>query len=232
MHSEIHFPLKNKYYKHLLWFFVLPLYLIGYQIVEHLVVTDYWVSYLPIDDLIPFCEWFVPFYVLWYPFVFFMGVYLAWRHSGDFRRYALFILVGFMSALLFCALFPNGQDLRPDPMPRDNIMTQVLAFLYRADTNTNVLPSMHVIGALGVCIAAYENPYLRRRRSLPVRILLLFLAFLICISTVFVKQHSILDTLVGIPWTAATWAIVYLPGRKQRLERHRLELAAAQAAQQ
>ena len=225
--SEIAFPLKHKYYRHLLWFLVLPAYLLLFKVAESLVVTDYWVSYMPIDDWIPFCEWFAPAYFIWYPFVFCMGAYLAWRHSGDFRRYALYILVGFFSALIFCILVPNGQDLRPAVMPRDNLMTRILVFIYKADTNTNVLPSMHVIGALGVCIAAYENPYLKRRRSLPVRLLLDFVAILICVSTVFVKQHSLLDTLVGIPWSVATWAVVYLPGRKKRKQQQALESAAA-----
>ena len=47
---------------------------------------------------------------------------------------------------LFCALIPNGQDLRPAVMPRDNIFCDLVAYTYSLDTNTNVFPSVHVLG--------------------------------------------------------------------------------------
>ena len=47
------------------WYMLyIPVYLLLFFIVEQLVPStcDYWVSYLPLDDLIPFCEYFVVFY--------------------------------------------------------------------------------------------------------------------------------------------------------------------------
>ena len=55
----------HKEYYHVLF---LPVYLISFFIVERVVPTEgYWVSYLPMDDKIPFVDWFVIFYALWYP---------------------------------------------------------------------------------------------------------------------------------------------------------------------
>ena len=126
----------------------------------------------------------------------------------------LYILVGFLSALAFCLIFPNGQDLRPEHFPRENVFTWVLGMLYAADTNTNVLPSMHVIGSFAFVFAAFDARCLKSCRW--IRPVTVIVAVLICVSTVFVKQHSVLDTLVGIPWAFATYAVVYLPGRKKR----------------
>ena len=39
------------------------------------------------------------------------------------------------------------------------------------------------------------------------------LALLICASTVFVKQHSVLDIFVAIPWSLACGWIIYRPRR-------------------
>ncbi|MBQ8975412.1 MAG: phosphatase PAP2 family protein [Oscillospiraceae bacterium] len=212
---DIDFPLKNGYYRHLWYVLVLPIYLICFWICEHIVVNNYWSSYLPLDDLIPFNEIFVIAYVAWYPCLIAMGIALLIRNSGDFRRYMLFIGVGFLSALAFCLIFPNGQDLRPAEFPRDNLLTRVLGMLYAADTNTNVLPSMHVIGAFAFVFPAFEAKSLRSHRW--IKVLSVVMAVLICVSTVFVKQHSVLDTLAGIPWSFAKYAAVYLPERKRRL---------------
>lgn len=61
------------------WYMLyIPVYLLLFFIVEQLVPStcDYWVSYLPLDDLIPFCEYFVIFYCLWYPLLIATAIYL------------------------------------------------------------------------------------------------------------------------------------------------------------
>ncbi len=221
MKREVDYPLKNRYYWHLLYALIFPLYMVCFFAAERLVVDSYWVSYLPLDDRIPFLEPFVLAYCAWYPMLFLMGFYLLWRSSGDFRRYMLYIGVGFLSALAFCVIFPNGQDLRPETFPRENVFTWLLSLLYHADTNTNVLPSMHVIGAFAVIFAAFETPALRKRHVF--QAIVIVLSVLVCASTVFVKQHSILDTMAGVPWSFAVWCVVYLPGRKKRLHPELLE---------
>ena len=48
-----------------------PVYLIWFALAEHMVPTTdgCWVSYLPLDDKIPFLPGFILAYVLWYPSV-------------------------------------------------------------------------------------------------------------------------------------------------------------------
>ena len=218
MFENIEYPLKHKYYKHLWFCLVLPVYLVSFWIVEHIVVDNYWVSYMPVDDMIPFNELFVIPYVFWYPFMIVTGLYLLYRNSGDFRRYTLFIAIAFLSALAFCLIFPNGQDLRPAVFPRENLLTGILGILYKADTNTNVLPSMHVLGSMAVVFAVFNSKSLKKKKL--TRAVTIFLACLISFSTVFVKQHSLLDMIVAIPWGFAVYAIVYLP---YNIKQHRLK---------
>ena len=55
-------------YKHLwilLYFFV---YMAWFNYVEKTVTTHFHVIHVPIDDYIPFCEYFVIPYLLWFPF--------------------------------------------------------------------------------------------------------------------------------------------------------------------
>ena len=192
-----------KKWPHVKYVLVLPAYLILFAITEKLVVSDYWVSYLPLDDSIPFCEWFIFPYVSWYLFLIVPGLILLFRDPEGFRRYMTLIGIGFSSALIFCLLSPNGQNLRPDPLPRSNFATWLVSRIYAANTNTNVCPSMHVIGCYAVAYTAWKRlPKGRRGWLYPASAM----GVLISVSTVFVKQHSVLDILVAIPWSVvAGW---------------------------
>lgn len=192
-----------KKWPHIKYILILPAYLILFVIAEKLVVSNYWVSYLPVDDSIPFCEWFIFPYIAWYLFLVVPGLILLFRDPEGFQRYMTLIGIGFLSAVIFCMIFPNGQDLRPDPLPRSNIATWLVSRIYAADTNTNVCPSVHVIGCYAVAYTAWKRlPKNRRGWRYPA----IAASVLISASTVFVKQHSILDVLVAIPWSiAAGW---------------------------
>lgn len=50
--------------------------------------------------------------------------------------------------LIVSYAYPNAQHLRPVEFPRDNIFTDVVRWLYKTDTPTNILPSIHVFNSL------------------------------------------------------------------------------------
>ena len=189
-----------------LYFLFIPGYLLCFFLMEALVPSGsaYWVSYCRLDDHIPFVECFVIPYVMWYPFLLVAGLGLLFRDVPEMKRYVWFMIAGFGFSMLFCVLFPNGQDLRPDSFAHDNFFTRLLARIYAADTNTNVLPSMHIIGCVAACIGVFRSAPLRRWR-LPI----LLAAILICLSTVLVKQHSILDIFAGFAVCVPLWFVFY-----------------------
>ncbi len=194
---------------HYLWYIlILPIYLICFFVEERLVkVEDCWVSYLPIDDKIPFLEGFVLPYELWYPMLMAIGIcLLLWNHEG-FKRYMTFIGLSFMTFIVYCALFPNMQPLRPAVFPRENFCTWLVGNLYAVDTNTNVCPSLHVVGSAAAIIGAFDCEKIRKKPWLLWGIVTL--SVLISISTVFIKQHSLLDILVAIPYSLFFWVLVY-----------------------
>ena len=85
------------------------------------------------------------------------GAWLLFRDEAAFRRYMLFLAVTFFLSEAVWLLFPNGQDLRPAAMPRENPLTALVALLYRVDTNTNVFPSVHVVGSIGAALAVRDS---------------------------------------------------------------------------
>ena len=185
---------------HHFWYLLIWIvYLSLFYLAEHLVTKNYWVSYLPIDDQIPFCRFFIVPYCLWHPLLVLMTAYLIFTDPPAFKRFMLYIGFGFGGSIIFCMLFPNGQVKR----------------IYAADTNTNVIPSMHVIGCAALTLACFDAPRLRAKK---LHLVMLPLGLLISMSTVFVKQHSMLDVLVAIPVSALLCVLIYRPFPKNRLK--------------
>lgn len=190
--------------KYLTWF---PVYLLLYLVLERVPVQHYWDTQLPMDALIPFCEWFAIPYCLWYPLLIGMGVYLLLRDKPAYRRYMVYLGATFLLSVVIWVLLPNCQGLRPAVMPRDNLLTQCIAGLYRIDTNTNVFPSVHVVGSVGAVFGLLDCRRLRRNKA--AAFFITILAVLICASTVFIKQHAVLDVFGGLALSLFTAVPVY-----------------------
>ena len=196
---------KNRYYLYLLY---IPIYLVMFFVTEHFIdaSADYWVSYVPFDDVIPFVDWFVVFYMLWYPILIGVGVLLLIKDKAAYERYVLMIIAGFTASIIFFWVFPNGQNLRPASFDDDNIFTRVIGGLYASDTNTNVLPSMHVYGSLCAMIALLDSDKIKNFWLVSAGLLV---CVLICASTCFIKQHSILDAVAAIVMCIPLYLAVY-----------------------
>lgn len=189
----------------LLYAIYVPIYIGAFFLVEKLVpeTADYWVSYIFLDDYIPFREEFIIFYYLWYPALVAIGVFLLLKDEYEYKRYMISIMITFTFTLIFCLLVPNGQDLRPDVFPRENFFTDIVAAIYAADTNTNVMLSVHAIGAFLGMISTHRTKQIRSRAWI-FAMDVLWLA--IALSTCFVKQHSILDIFGSV----AVCLVVYI----------------------
>ena len=205
----------------------IPIYVGIFNLLEVYIHPEfnYWVSYTPIDDMIPFNELFVIPYVIWFPYIFLMGGYLFFMDKDAFIRYLWGFIIGFSTALIFFVILPNGQDLRPVSFPRDNFLTDMVASLYANDTNTNVLPSMHVIGAWVIFFAYIDCPRLRKWWHISIAFVL---AVLTTLSTVFIKQHSFLDVVWGIIWCVPIYLITQV-WMRWHMERKKEKLAKAEA---
>ncbi len=202
----------HRYYLLLLY---VPVFLIWFVLVEQLHPSDgaYWVSYIPLDDRIPFLPQFSLIYCLWYPFLIAPGLYLLLREPDAFRRYMWFFMVGTGLCLLICTVFPNGQDLRPQLEDDGGFCVKLIRALYTADTNTNVLPSMHVVGSVAVFYGALHSRGLRR--PLPFAAITI-MTVLISLSTVFIKQHSVLDLIAGLVLSLPIWLGLDAAFRRKR----------------
>lgn len=130
----------------------------------------------------------------------------------DFRRFdRALVAIGLASASAYVVYvcFPIAF---PRPAMGDSLAERVLALEYAADfqPGANKLPSMHVALSWIMGIAMLGQ----RGRACDVFIAALVLA--ITASTVFVKQHLVIDVVAGIAWGVGAWQIV---GRFARHDR-------------
>ena len=148
-----------------------------------------------LDYKIPFLEIFVIPYVGWYLLIALSLLYFALYNVENFKRLQIFIIVTQIAAMIIYITFPNFQPLRPDVYPRDNFLTDIVALLQTADTNSNVCPSLHVAYSIGIA-----SIWLKEKDAKGwVKTAIVIFCILVCLSTAFIKQHSVIDGLVAIP---------------------------------
>lgn len=199
--------LNSAEFRHLWLLLFWPVFGICFLAQERLIPQEvYYPMWCPLDDYIPFCEWFMIPYIFWFVFLVGMHAYLLFFDIRAFRRFMFFIMITYSVTAVVYAVYPTCQQLRPTEFIRENYLTRFIAHFYVFDTNTNVCPSLHVVGSMAVGFGAWDT---ERFRTPLWRTLFMGMALLISFSTVFVKQHSIIDVFWAFILCGAAWVIVY-----------------------
>ena len=168
-----------------------------------------------LDDKIPFCEYFIIPYLLWFIYIAVtVGYFLFFNeNTTEFWSLILNLAIGMTLFLIVSYVYPNGLNIRPTEFTNDSVFTRMVQFLYRTDTPTNVLPSIHVYNSIAVHVALVKCTALKNHK--PVKNASLILCILICMSTVFLKQHSLYDVAGGIILIGVIYHLLYaLPEKK------------------
>lgn len=198
--------IKSPRFRHLFLLLGWVVYFILYFLTENLIpvesCTPVW---CPLDDRIPFNELFVIFYVGWYGLIVWSLVYFLLYNPENFKGLQKFIIVTQAVAMVCYILFPTRQDLRPETLPRENLLTWIMGTIYKLDTNTGVCPSLHVAYSVGIASTWLKE----RKASIWTRIFAVLFSLGVCISVAFVKQHSVVDILAAIPVCILAEILVY-----------------------
>jgi membrane-associated phospholipid phosphatase len=201
--------------RHLLWILYIPIYFVCFFLLEKRTDVDFHIIHCFLDDRIPFLEYFIIPYYLWFVYIFTaVGIFVT-KDVPGFKRLAWHLALGMTVFLIVSALYPNMLTLRPEVFPRDNIFTWLVGFLYQTDTPTNVLPSIHVYNSICVYIAVAKSK--AGREHLALKLSCLILSLLIILSTVFLKQHSVIDVCTAILMALIFYFPIY---RKKEKKEH------------
>lgn len=204
--------------KYLLLLLYLPVYLIAFFIIDNLKVEHYIIK-CSLDALIPFNEWFIIPYSLW--FLWFPGVaaFFLWHAlknneqeaRADFIKLCIVMFSSMSVSLIIYVIFPNGIDLR-EPIERENIAAGIVRLIRVADTPYGVCPSIHVATIVAEALVIRDS--VLKVLSKRLKYFAYFITLLIMYSTMAVKQHSIVDVIAGTVLAAVIYFIYSVLGKE------------------
>ncbi|MBQ3529943.1 MAG: phosphatidic acid phosphatase [Oscillospiraceae bacterium] len=183
-------------YRHLLLLLGWVVYFCLYFLTENLIpVEDCYPVWCTLDDMIPFNEFFVIFYVGWYVLIVLSLGYFLLYSVESFKGLQTYIMVTQALAMICYIAFPTRQDLRPEEFPRENFLTWIMGIIYQFDTNTGVCPSLHVAYSVGIASAWLKE----KSAAWYVKLIVTVFVVMVCLSVAFTKQHSVVDIFAAIP---------------------------------
>ncbi len=144
-----------------------------------------------IDDMIPVVEVFIIPYALWLPYLVAGMIAIAIYSRPISRKTSYMLMAGMTLFIIISLVYPNALELRAAIPDRQNIFMDWINYLHQIDTPTDVLPSLHVYDA--IVVAAGLHLTFKDKKALLIASDVL--AFLIVLSTMFIKQHSIIDVI-------------------------------------
>ena len=197
------------------------IYLLGFSWLESKVTYGYHVIHCGLDSLIPFCEYFIIPYILWFVFILAVVLYFMFfnRNEREYWQLILNLGIGMTLFLIISWVYPNGHALRPETFARDNIFVDMVKVLYTIDTPTNILPSIHVYNSIAAYMAIRNCEKLQSRRW--VQRGSFCLSCLIVLGTMFLKQHTVVDVVAAIVLNLIVYLVIYRPAHAPEPARSR-----------
>ena len=147
-----------------------------------------------LDDKIPFLPVFIIPYIIWYVYVPAPMIYMNFKNRKAFIRQMATLFTGAYICLIIFVLFPTSIDFRPET-EGDGILLVLCRMIYANDRPVNVFPSLHCYEATAMHLATFTGEFGGKHPAM--RAASGIMMVLICLSTVFAKQHSVLDLAAG-----------------------------------
>lgn len=154
-----------------------------------------------IDGHIPFVPAFVYIYVLWFPLILLFPLALFQADPMAYARYQTAIVLD-IALSLFCYLVYPTSFARPEAP--NTVSGRAMKLVFRGSyKGLNCAPSMHCSMCYLIIVTAFLCPAL----SFGVRITAALLSFGIVLSTLYTKQHVLIDVLSALPLAAICWGV-------------------------
>ncbi len=168
-----------------------------------------------VDDAIPFVKYFALPYSIW---IFYIYVCLIYFFRKDINVYYRALLTYMVCALLCYLIYTVFQTTVPRPMVMGNDpFSELMRYIYYRDRPFNCFPSIHCFSSYMVMRMVWTSSF-RNKWNVT---LITGMSSIIILSTLFVKQHVILDALAGIFLVEVVFAVIITFERMLRVSRER-----------
>lgn len=154
-----------------------------------------------LDDKIPFLPWTISIYY-WIYILIFLPIFTV-RDFELFLAVAKAYLFGIIISLFTFLVFPVSIQ-RPEVTNPQNFFEWWVWINYTIDRPTALFPSMHVSNAILSALATF---HWSKKIGYPA----LIFSIMICLSTLTVKQHFIVDVIAGFILAISAYLIFIVP---------------------
>lgn len=185
---------------------ILYIVLVSVFLIENNINLGGHIIYSKFDDLIPFAPAFIILYCAWYFYIGATSIFFWIKSKEDLRKTLLSINICMVVALLVYFIYPNYITIRPSTYGSD-IFSQAVKFLQNGDSPASVCPSLHVAVCVSLFTSIKESVCFKSNSK--VKIVALILTIIISISTLFIKQHSVIDVFFGALLGIGSYLFVY-----------------------
>ena len=156
-----------------------------------------------LDRVIPVVKFFIIPYVSWYFFVFLTLAYFCVKDRSIYYKTLITYVIGLIICYLTYYFFQTTVP-RPYLMGND-IFTRLIEVIYSSDEPFNAFPSIHAFASFIMIKAIFKSSCRNRRNTF----IITGIAFSIILSTLFVKQHVVLDAMGAILLGELIFSFVY-----------------------
>lgn len=195
------------------WKFVIlawVLYVVSFFLIENFNRDPVIYLHSRIDDLIPFSRFAIIPYAGWFPLLVIpMGKRMVKQEYDQVWDLLVPMFIAMFGSLIFYLIVPNGLHLRPAQVEGNDLCAWLVRSIQSMDTPENVCPSIHVSTTVLIDMFLQKQ----HKGETGMCIFLHALAIAICLSTMFLKQHSFVDVFWGL---AAALVIRYFMDRSSK----------------
>ena len=193
---------------------VYAVYLVWFFAMEKIPNRNYHIVYSKLDDYIPFYKPAILIYSSWFLMLVIPFVYLLKRKSyDDLYNIIIPMFAAMFISLIIYVIYPTALDIRVTDITGNDICSWIIRKIQGIDAPNNVCPSIHV--STTVIIYNQFRKILKDNKKSKAFFLLWSVG--ICISTMLVKQHSIIDVVCGI---ILAHVILFVFNKKQNTANH------------
>ncbi len=156
-----------------------------------------------LDNKIPFNVLFIIPYVLWYGILIIIPYYFYKKDKNLFIKYMISYLLFSIIADIIFIIFPTTV-IRPEILG-NSILYDLTRVVYAIDTPAiNCFPSLHCTSCFMWILYVLNTKAIKPLN----KFYIIILSILIILSTLFIKQHVIVDVIGGLLLAIVTYEIV------------------------
>lgn len=173
----------------LAWLIILPIININYVIAGAIAKSGKDIS-LTIDKEIPYVSAFIFPYIYWYAFIFLGLIFILSKDRKKYLRTLMVIYISMCICYLFYYFYPV--EISRPIISNNTLPNRLVNLIYEADRPFNCFPSIHVLNTYIII------RFTKIKDNKSWFIYTSIIGILIILSTLFIKQHFILDGVAAI----------------------------------